>query len=85
MTERVCKALPDCGRPVTARGLCQSHYRQALRGEPFRPIGRILVGVRMVGLRVRVNSETQAALGPHPQKQARLVLEEWARRHPAKE
>jgi hypothetical protein len=38
----------------------------------------------MVGLRVRVNSETRAALGAHPQKQARLVLEEWARRHPAK-
>jgi hypothetical protein len=38
----------------------------------------------MVGLRIRVNSETQAALGAHPQKQARLVLEEWARRHPAK-
>jgi hypothetical protein len=27
MNERRCKALPDCGRPVTARGLCQSHYR----------------------------------------------------------
>jgi hypothetical protein len=44
-----------------------------------------MVGGRMVGLRVRVNSETQAALGAHPQKHARLVLEEWAKRHPTKE
>jgi hypothetical protein len=84
MNERRCKALPDCGRPVTARGLCQSHYRQALRGEPFRPVGRLMVGGRMVGLRIRVNSETRAALGAHPQKQARLVLEEWAGRQARK-
>jgi hypothetical protein len=43
-----------------------------------------MVGGRMVGLRIRVNSETQAALGAHPQKQARLVLEEWAKRQAGK-
>jgi hypothetical protein len=84
MEKRVCRAMPDCGRSVAARGLCEIHYRQELRGEPFRPIGRIMVGGRMTGLKVRVSADTRAALGPHPHKQARLVLEAWAKRHPAK-
>lgn len=29
---------PDCGRPVTSRGLCQTHYWQERRGEELRPI-----------------------------------------------
>jgi hypothetical protein len=62
----------------------QLHYQQELRGEPFRAIGRIMVGGRMTSLKVRVSAETRAALGEHPYKQARLVLEEWAKLHPAK-
>jgi len=27
MGQRIC-AIPECGRPVSARGLCQTHYRQ---------------------------------------------------------
>jgi hypothetical protein len=30
------------------------------------------------------NSDTRAALGEHPHTQARLILEEWAKLHPAK-
>ena len=77
-------SFPDCGRPLTARGLCQSHYGQARRGETLRPVARLMVGGRMVGLKVFMSTSTRAALGPHPHKQARLVLEEWAKAHPAK-
>ena len=32
-------AVPDCGRAVSALGLCSSHYKQAAHGWPeFRPI-----------------------------------------------
>ena len=80
MKEQVCRALPDCGRPVMARGLCQTHYNQDRRGESFRPVKSILVGgTRMTSIQVRVNYETRRALGLHPNKQARLVLEEWAK------
>jgi hypothetical protein len=30
------------------------------------------------------NSDTRAALGEHPHKQARIILEEWAKRQKAK-
>ena len=86
MTERVCRAMPDCGRSVVARGLCELHYRQELRGQPFHAFPRALVhGSRMTGLKIRVSDETRAALGEHPHRQARLILEEWAKLHPAKE
>jgi len=84
MEKRVCRAMPDCGRSVIARGLCEVHYQQELRGEPFRPFGRIMVGGRMTGLKVRVSNETRAALGEHPHKRARIILEEWAKLNPAK-
>ena len=33
----------------------------------------------MTGLMVRVNYETRLALGVNPHRQARIVLEEWAK------
>jgi hypothetical protein len=75
----------DCGRSVIARGLCDLHYQQELRGEPFRAVPRIMIhGSRMAGLRVYLTAETRAALGEHPHTQARLILEEWAKLNPAK-
>lgn len=35
---KICKALPECKRPVNAAGLCTSHYRQKRAGKPFTPI-----------------------------------------------
>lgn len=36
MTKNVCTATPDCDRAVLAKGLCNAHYLQQKRGEPFR-------------------------------------------------
>jgi hypothetical protein len=85
MEKRVCRAMPDCGRSVIARGLCELHCRQELSGEPFRAVPRSLIhGSRMTGIMVGVSAETRAALGEHPHTQARLILEEWAKLNPVK-
>lgn len=36
---KIC-TYPDCGRNVTAKGLCQTHYGQHRRNEELRPIKR---------------------------------------------
>ena len=38
--EKVCK-FESCARPVTARGYCQTHYVQLLKGKELRPIKRV--------------------------------------------
>lgn len=43
---QICK-FPECGRPVMARQLCQTHYQQQRRGEELRPVKeqkRVLAG-----------------------------------------
>lgn len=37
MTDRCC-TYPDCSRPLAAYGLCITHRRMQLRGDPLRPI-----------------------------------------------
>jgi hypothetical protein len=79
---KTCTAMRDCGRPVWARSLCQSHYRQFKRGEPFRRI-RASSG-KALTVTARITPETRDALGPHPSTKARAVLHAWAKRNPPK-
>ena len=37
MSEAVCE-FEGCGRPVSSRGLCATHYAQQYRGKPLAPI-----------------------------------------------
>lgn len=37
-------AVPGCDKPVLAKGLCQSHYKQARRGQPLPQYGDKQVG-----------------------------------------
>jgi hypothetical protein len=81
---KLCTALPNCGRPAYCRGLCQTHYLQQKRGEAIRPVQPRTRARGVYPVVARVSAEARAALGPHPYTQARIVLEEWANRNPAK-
>jgi hypothetical protein len=69
-----------CGRPVTAKGLCASHYRQHLRGNGLTEI-RSGDLKQIAGM--RLSPECVAALideGPTAYGAAQKVLERWAKR-----
>jgi hypothetical protein len=44
--DRLCSALPDCGRPVRGPQLdvCEGHYTQRRRGKAFKPLRPQFVG-----------------------------------------
>jgi hypothetical protein len=81
---KFCAALADCGRRAYCRGLCQTHYLQRKRGEAIRPVQPRTHARGVYPVVTRVSAEARAALGPHPYTQARIVLEEWARKNPGK-
>ena len=80
--------MSACGRPVSARGLCQTHYRQARNGgsdKPIRPYRQRRAGTRKLqGL--SVSNECAATIeqcamdvGKAPAAIIADVLEAWAK------
>ena len=70
---------PKCRRPATAKGLCNSHYKQLLAGRPLTAIRE--KGSPLVLLSTRVPQEVIDALGEDRVRKARTVLVAWARRN----
>ncbi len=77
MSDRLC-SVPDCARPVYARGLCRGHYAQQSRGRPLVPLRDRAAPPREV-VSLRVSQECRERILAKPAA-ARLLLEHWARR-----
>jgi hypothetical protein len=87
MGTRICN-VADCGRPVSARGLCQTHYRQQRAGgdsRPIRPYRKRRSGTRKLqGL--SISHDCAEAIEERAERSGRAaaaiiadVLEAWAR------
>jgi hypothetical protein len=81
-------SVAECGRPVSARGLCQTHYRQLRAGgdsQPIRPYRKRRSGTRKLqGL--SISFECAEAIEHRAERSGRApaaviadVLEAWAR------
>jgi len=80
--------VPGCGRPISAKALCQTHYRQQRVGQtnqPIRPYRKRRDGTRKLqGLSISSDCadaiEARAArAGVAPAAVIADVLEDWAR------
>jgi hypothetical protein len=87
METRIC-SVAECGRPVSARGLCQTHYRQQRSGgdnRPIRPYRKRRSGTRKLqGL--SISYECADAIEQRAESSGRApaaiiadVLEAWAK------
>jgi len=90
MAERVC-TVPECGRQVRARGLCQSHYKHVRKTGAPRSIRK--VRVRRLGAHKVSGLSLSPACAEEVLREARMrdfspgaiivdAIEAWARASP---
>lgn len=87
MGSRICN-VSGCGRPISARGLCQTHYRQVRSdgvSRPIRPYRKRRTGTRKLqGLSISTDCASAIELraeeaGKAPAAVIADVLEAWAK------
>ena len=88
MSKKVVCGFAGCGRPVRAVGLCQTHYKQQLRGEELMPLAlkrakregtRRYAGLSLTEECVSVIKERAKRLSLTANAIITDILEKWAR------